>query len=141
MTSISTVFSERGTGPYSKALKVRVVAVEGKPHNYRAKDGTEKSVLTSAMSDGGRIVKAVCYDSTKFPKFKVKYFTLPFACLTSKLWLIVEVCLNCTLYNTDTHAQFIVLQMSFTYKLCSLIKQVPCLQIAPVVLNIIQHQI
>ena len=71
MTSINTVFKERGAGPYNKALKLTVVAVEDKPLTYKAKDGTPKASLSSAGSDGERVIKITCYDPTKFSRFTV----------------------------------------------------------------------
>ena len=74
MASISTVFKDRGTGPYSKALKITVVAVDDQPLTYKGKDGTAKASLSSAGSDGERIVKIICYDPTKFSRFTVSSF-------------------------------------------------------------------
>lgn len=72
MTTINALFSDRGSGPYSKAIKVKVVAREAKARPYRGKDGSEKAVLTSGVSDGERVIKVICYDPAKFNKFKVR---------------------------------------------------------------------
>ena len=70
MASISTAF--KGKGPYSQALKVKVVAVESKTRQYKGSDGSDKASLTSAVSDGDNVIKLVCYHTTKFQKFKVR---------------------------------------------------------------------
>ena len=67
MATISSTFSDRGTGPYSRPLKAKVVSTD-EPVNYRGKDGSEKKALHTAISDGERVVKLVCYDQAKFPK-------------------------------------------------------------------------
>ena len=36
--------------------------------NYRGTDGSEKKALHTAISDGERVVRLVCYDQTKFHK-------------------------------------------------------------------------
>ena len=69
MTSIDAAFTERGTGPYSLALKVKVVAV--KPAEVYRKDGEEKRVINFAMSDGITTAKGICYDAAKFCKLQV----------------------------------------------------------------------
>lgn len=76
MSNISAIFAEKGSGPYSKALKVRVVAVDDEPIKYRGKDGNQKSSLNCAVSDGNRVILAVCYDPSKFGRFKVCFRTL-----------------------------------------------------------------
>ena len=70
MVSISTAF--KGKGPYSQDLKVKVVAVEGKPKQYKGSDSTDKASLTSDVSDGDNVIKVVCHHTTTFPKFKVR---------------------------------------------------------------------
>ena len=67
MTTISSTFSDRGTGPYSRPLNVKVVSTD-EPVNYRGTDGSEKKALHTAISDGERVVKVICYDLTQFPK-------------------------------------------------------------------------
>ena len=67
MVTISSTFSDRGTGPYSRPLKVKVVSTD-EPVNYRGTDGSEKKALHTAISDGERVVRLVCYDQTKFHK-------------------------------------------------------------------------
>ncbi|XP_052243517.1 uncharacterized protein LOC127853222 [Dreissena polymorpha] len=69
MTSIDAAFTERGTGPYTLALKVKVVAV--KPAEVYRKDGEEKRVMNFAMSDGITTAKGICYDPAKFCKLQV----------------------------------------------------------------------
>ncbi|KAH3708585.1 hypothetical protein DPMN_068040 [Dreissena polymorpha] len=59
MTSIDAAFAERSTGPYSLALKVKIVAVE--PSEIYWKDGEEKRVMNFAMSDGNTTAKGICY--------------------------------------------------------------------------------
>ena len=36
--------------------------------NYRWTGGSEKKALHTAISDGERVVKLICYDQTKFHK-------------------------------------------------------------------------
>ena len=67
MAKISSTFSDRGTGPYSRPLKVKVVSTD-EPVTDRGTDGSEKKALHTAISDGEQVVKLVCYDQTKFPK-------------------------------------------------------------------------
>ncbi|KAH3727198.1 hypothetical protein DPMN_053127 [Dreissena polymorpha] len=69
MTSIDAAFTERGTGLYSLALKVKVVAV--KPAEVYWKDGEEKRVMNFAMSDDNTTAKGICYDAAKFCKLQV----------------------------------------------------------------------
>ena len=67
MATISSTFSDRGTGPYSRPLKVKVVSTD-EPVTYRGTDGSEKKALHPAISDGEQVVKLVCYDQAKFTK-------------------------------------------------------------------------
>lgn len=72
MSSLSVVFGDRATRPYSKALKAKAVTIEASAQSYKGKNGLEKSVLTCALSDGEKVVKAACYDPSKFSKLKVR---------------------------------------------------------------------
>ncbi|KAH3888772.1 hypothetical protein DPMN_012812 [Dreissena polymorpha] len=69
MTSIDAAFAEQGTGPYSLALKVKIVAV--KLAEVYWKDGEEKRVMLFAMSDGNTTAKGICYDAAKFCNVQV----------------------------------------------------------------------
>ncbi|XP_052242484.1 uncharacterized protein LOC127852570 [Dreissena polymorpha] len=69
ITSINAAFAERGTGPYSLAFKVKIVAV--KPAEVYWTDGEEKRVMHFAMSDGNTTAKGICCDAAKIGKVQV----------------------------------------------------------------------
>lgn len=66
MTSISNMFKERDNGPYSKPLKVKVVA-RSEIIKYSGADGTEKQSLAVAAT----VIKVTCYDCAKYSKLAV----------------------------------------------------------------------
>lgn len=64
------MFKERDNGPYSKPLKVKVVA-RSEIIKYSGADGTEKQSLAVAVSDGTTVIKVTCYDCAKYSKLAV----------------------------------------------------------------------
>lgn len=70
MSTLGPVLRQRSSGPLQKTLKVVVVATLP-PSPYRSKEGEEKMVLTTAVSDGETVVRCTVFDKEKLPRFKV----------------------------------------------------------------------
>lgn len=69
MSNIEDYFKAK-VGPYDKGIAVLVMGVNTIV-KYRGKDGTEKEVQTSVVTDGQKAIRVVNYDPLKFKYFKV----------------------------------------------------------------------
>ena len=68
MSAINDLFDKRDSGPYSKPLRVVVVASD-EASKYRGQDGSERKCMSTAISDGTTCILCKVYAETKFSKF------------------------------------------------------------------------
>ena len=73
--TIASAFAEKSSGPYGKALKCKVVAID-EPYEYKAKSGQTMKAQVAAASDGSSVAKIMCYDTAKFKFLKVSFLYL-----------------------------------------------------------------
>ncbi|XP_062597814.1 uncharacterized protein LOC134259230 [Saccostrea cucullata] len=67
--SVEDLMTQSGQVPYTKSLKIQVVAITDVV-NYRNDKNESKSLMNAAVVDHSKAVKCTIYDSTKFPRFK-----------------------------------------------------------------------
>ena len=70
MSSIESMFGNRGSGPYSRPLKVKVIKRD-EAMTYRGGYGNQRQALSCAVSDGSSTAKLVCYDPAQFSRLSV----------------------------------------------------------------------
>ena len=74
------MFGNRGSGPYSRPLKVKVIKRD-EAMTYRGGDGNQRQALSCAVSDGSSTAKLVCYDPAQFSRLSVGNTVLVRECI------------------------------------------------------------
>lgn len=70
MSTLKDAFQQKGSEPYTKPLKVTVVACN-QPQSYSNSAGEEKRCMHCAVSDNVNVAKVIVYDDSKFAKFQL----------------------------------------------------------------------
>ncbi|XP_056014049.1 uncharacterized protein LOC130052602 [Ostrea edulis] len=66
--SLSELMNQKGQVPYTKSLKVKVIARE-KEFSYKNEKNEDRVLVNCAVADKSTAIKCTVYDASKFPRF------------------------------------------------------------------------